>query len=263
MANLDDLLKAVQKDKKKTLSREDEVKLGMIIQSPISTKISKQRAVERLVLKNIFLVLKICHRYKRREFDFEDLVGYGILGLFTAARKFNPARKNRFASYARHWIKEAVMKAIREYSGIPKIPVYLVKNLWCVTRILSKDNEISDVDLAKRAGISEKDAVYLRSLMFKFIQFDVSYMEGSPVTPEDEYALKERDKLIHETLHKILTENEFTVLAHIHELCGYTKMTFASIENELGIKNPRRLKAEALKKLGNDVTMLGLHKDGW
>lgn len=263
MVNLDGLLKVIQKDKKKTLSKEDEVKLGMIIQSPTATKISKQKAIEKLVLKNIFLVLKICHRYKRKEFDFEDLVGYGILGLFTAARKFDPTRKNRFASYARHWIKEAVMKAIREYSGTPKIPVYLVKNLWCVSRILSKNDEISNVDLAKSAGISEKDATYLRSLKFKFIQFDASYVKGSPVTPEDEYALKERDKLIHETLHKILTENEFTVLAHIHELCGHTKMTFARIENELGIKNPRRLKAEALKKLGNNTTMAGLHKEGW
>ena len=263
MANLDDLLKAVQKDKKKTLSKDDEIKLGTTIQSPISTKISKQKAIERLVLKNIFLVLKICHRYKRREFDFEDLAGYGILGLFTAAQKFDPTRKNRFASYARHWIKAAVMKAIREYSGMPKIPVYLVKNLWCVSRILSKDDGISDTDLAERANISEKDATYLRSLMFKFIQFDASYVKGSPVTPEDEYALKERDKLIHDTLHKILTENEFIVLAHIHELCGYTKMTFACIENELGIKNPRRLKAEALKKLGNNATMLGLYKEGW
>jgi len=263
MANLDRLLKAVQQDKKKTLSKDEEVKLGTIIQSPTSTKISRQKAIERLVLKNIFLVLKICHKYKRKEFDFEDLVGYGILGLFTAAQKFDPARGNRFASYARYWIKEAVMKAIREYSGMPKIPVYLVKNLWCVSRILSKDDGISDVDLAERAGVSKKDATYLRSLMFKFIQFDASYVEGSPVTPEDEYALKERDKLIYETLHKILTEDEFIVLAHTHELCGYIKMTFAQIENELGIKNPRRLKAEALKKLSNDAIMQELHKEGW
>ena len=263
MANLDGLLKIVQQDKKKTLSREEEVKLGEIIQSSTSTETSKQKATEKLVLRNIRLVLKICHGYKRKEFDFEDLVGYGILGLYTAARKFDPTRKNRFASYARHWIKEAVMKAIREYSGIPKIPVYLVKNLWCVARILSKNDAISDTDLAKSAGISEKDATYLRSLMFKFVQFDASYVEGSSVTPEDEYTLKERDKLIYETLHKILTEDEFTVLAYTYELCGYTKMPLVQIEDELKIKNPRRLKAEALKKLDNSVIMQELYKDGW
>ena len=263
MANLDELLKAVQKDKKKTLSKEEEVKLGTIIQSLTSTETSKQKAIEKLVLKNIFLVLKICHRYKRKEFEFEDLVSYGILGLFTAARKFDPTRKNRFASYARHWIKEAIMKAIREYSGLPKIPVYLVKNLWLVARILSKDDTITDMALAKSAGISEKDAAYLRTLMFKFIQFDVSYVVKFPVTPEDVYALKERDELIYKALSTLLTEDEFTVLAHTHELCGYTKMTFAKIEDELEIKNPRRLKVEALKKLSNNPIMQELYKEGW
>lgn len=263
MANLNILLKVIQKDKKKTLSKEEEVKLGIIIQSPTSTEISKQEAIERLVLKNIFLVLKICHRYQRKEFDLEDLVGYGILGLYTAAKKFDPSRENRFASYARHWIKESIMKAIREYSGTPKIPVYLVKNLWRVARIVSKDNTINDTNLAILTNIPEKDVAYLRSLMFKYVQFDASYVESNFTTPEDEYALKERDKLIYTTLHKILTKDEFTVLAHTHELCGYIKMTFAKIEDELGIKNPRRVKAVALKKLSGNKTMRGLYEEGW
>jgi len=263
MANLDGLLKVARQDRKKTLSREEEVSLGEIIQSPTSTEHSRQDAVRRLVFKNIFLVLKICHGYKRKEFEFEDLVGYGILGLFTAARKFDPTRENRFASYARHWIKESIMKAIREYSGMPKIPVYLVKNLWKVARILAKDDSISDDVLADLACLEVKDAMYLRSLMFKFVQFDASYVEGSLVTPEAIYELKERDRLIHKVLGEQLTSDEFTVLAHTHELCGYPKMTFARIEEELAIKNPRRLKAEALKRLSNDPTIRSLHKEGW
>ena len=262
MANLDDLLKVVQRDKKKILSKEEEVKLGEIIQSPTSTEISKQKAIEDLVLCNIRLVLKICHGYKRKEFEFEDLVNYGILGLYKAAQKFDPLRKNRFASYARHWIKEAIMKAIREYSGIPKIPVYLVKNLWCVTRILAADDTISDDDLAKRADISEKDAAYLRSLIFKVVQFDTAYIKGSPETPEAIYALKERNELIHKILRETLTKNEFIVLAHVYELCGHTKMTLERIENELYIKNPSSIKAKAVKKLRNSTIIQELYKEG-
>ena len=155
------------------------------------------------------------------------------------------------------------MKAIREYSGMPKIPVYLVKNLWRVSRILSKNGEISDSELANLADISEKDAAYLRSLMFKFVQFDSSHVKKYPVTPEDLYALKERDKLIHMTLRKLLTADEFTVLMYTHGLCDYPKMSFTFIEDELGIKNPRRLKTCALKKLRNDSIIQELHKDGW
>ena len=263
MANLNGLLKLARQDNSKTLSKEDEVRLGEIIRSSDSTESARRAAIRRLVYKNIFLVLKLSHGYKRKEFEFEDLVGYGILGLFTAARKFDPTRENRFASYARHWIKESIMKAIREYSGMPKIPVYSVKNLWRVTRILAKDDNISDEALATKAEISEKDAIYLRSLMFKFIQFDASYVEGNTITPEAIYQLKERDRLIHQVLSKCLTSDEFTVLAHTHELCGYPKMTFAKMEEELDIKHPRRLKADALKKLRKDSIMQGLHKEGW
>ncbi len=156
MANLNSLLESVQKDKK-TLSKEEECELGEIIQSPISTEIAKREAIEQFVLSNVRLVVKLCHGYKRKEFDLEDLVGYGILGLYTAARKFEPTLGNRFSSYARYWIKDAVMKAIREYSGRPKIPVFLVKNLWRVTRILSVDDGISNEALAVLADIPEKD----------------------------------------------------------------------------------------------------------
>lgn len=263
MANLDGLLKLARQGNSKTLSKEEEVRLGEIIRSSDSTEAARQNAIRLLVYKNIFLVLKLSHGYKRKEFEFEDLVGYGILGLFTAARKFDPTWENRFASYARHWIKESIMKAIREYSGMPKIPVYLVKNLWRVTRILAKDDNISDAALAAQAEISEKDALYLRSLMFKFIQFDASYVEGNTVTPEVIYQLKERDRLIHQVLSNCLTPDEFTVLAHTHELCGYTKMTFAKMEEELDIKHPRKLKTDALKKLRQDSIMLGLHREGW
>jgi len=263
MVNLNGLLKVTKSDKKKILSKKEEVKLGKIIQSSTSSDIAKHEAIEILVLRNILLVLKICHKYKRKEFEFKDLVGYGIIGLFTAARKFDPTCKNRFASYARHWIKESIMKAIREYSGLPKIPVYLVKNLWCVSRIVSKDNLISNELLAEYANISISDAMYLRSLLFKVVQFDASYAGVCHETPEDIYTLKERDKLIHDTLKTILTEDEFTVLAHTIELYGYSKMSFIQIEFELNIKNPHKLKIVALKKLRNNSIIQGLHKEGW
>lgn len=264
MINLDTLLKAAQTaDKKKILSKEEEIKLGEIIQSPVSSNNSKQKAIETLVLKNILLVLKISHKYKRKEFELDDLVGYGIVGLFTAARKFDPTRKNRFASYARHWIKEAIMKAIREYSGLPKIPVYLVKNLWKVSRAVTADDSISDSALSAQVELSIKDVRYLRSLLFKKVQFDPACAGAHLETPEDMYALKERDKLIYSTLNDILTKDEFTVLAHTCELCGYPKMAFTRIEAELYIKNPRKLKASALEKLRNNSTMKGLDNEGW
>ncbi len=265
MASLNDILKAAYTgriDDKKTLSKEEEIELGLIIQSPDSLDDEKQAAIDRLVLKNIFLVLKIVHRYKRKEFEFEDLVSYGILGLYKAAVKYDCSRQNRFASYARHWIKDAVMKAIREYSGRPKIPVYLVKNLWSVSRILTQNENLVDEDLAQRANISVADAKYLRSLLFKFVQFDNAYSEIDLNTPEVVFIKQEREQMINKCLKENLTEEQFTVIVHSCELCGHAKMTFTQIEKIFGIKNSRRIKIEAMEILKNSEMLQILYKEG-
>jgi RNA polymerase sigma factor (sigma-70 family) len=213
-------------------------------------------------MKNIYLVLKITHKYKRKEFEFEDLVSYGILGLFKAATKYDPTRQNRFASYARHWIKESIMKAINEYSGRPKIPVYLVKDLWCVSRILSQNDNLDDITLAERANISIESAAHLRSLLFKFVPFDSTYSEVVFTTPEDELIRRERDAAIIEQLKKCLTPEQFTVIMYSCGLCEYPKMKFKQITKIFKIENPRRVKLEAMHILSKNVVLEELYKEG-
>ena len=111
------------KTESKTLTAKEEFKLGTTIQNSKTSAKARQKAIDTLVIKNVYLVLKMAPKYSRKEFEFDDIVGYGIVGLFTAAKKYDPERQLRFATYARHWIKESIMKAVREYSGSPKIPV--------------------------------------------------------------------------------------------------------------------------------------------
>ena len=77
-----------------------------------------------------------------------------------------------------------------------------------------------------------------------------------------EEAEKERDELIFSTLNKLLTADELEVLAHTWEMWGYAKMTFAVLESDLGIKNPRKLKADALKKLSKNDILKILYEEG-
>jgi len=262
MNSLEVLLKSIAiPGEDKTLTKQEEVRLGNIIQNPSTPDTEKRRAINKLVVKNIYLVLKLVQKYKRTSFEFEDLVGYGILGLFTAARKYDPARSNRFASYARHWIKESVMKAVREYSGTPKIPVYLVKDLWNVSRRLTKNEDITDSELAAESGLDVTAVHHLRSLLFKTIQFDQEYTRVDTDTPEQQYIQKERDKMFQEALSTLLTGEELIVLTHFCELGGCKKLPFSSIEREFGIKSARKLKASAFMKLRKDPLLSILYKE--
>lgn len=266
MANVDNLLKSVYSAghvEKTPLTVAEETMLGEIVQSPSSTPAEKRAAIHKLVLRNIFLVLKIAHKYKRKEFDFEDLVSYGILGLFRAAEKYDPSRKNRFAAYARHWIKDAIIKALREYSGLPKIPVFLVKNLWKVSRIVSQNDSIDNRTLATQAQLPIKDVVYLRSLLFKFVQFDGAYSKIDSATPEDSFIRHERERLIVERLEQCLTPDQFRVVVYSCALCGYPKMTLVDIGRVFGIKNPQYVRVTAFKALKNDPTLQNLYKESF
>ena len=245
----------------KVLTKSEEVVLGKKIQDPSTPPAERRKAIDLLVIKNIYLVLKLVHKYKRIAFDFEDLVGYGIIGLFSAAQKYDPTRGIRFASYARHWIKEAVMKAVREYSGVPKIPVYLVKDLWCVTRILSKNDDITDIELAKLSDLDVETVSHLRTLLFKTVQFDPEYIGADMRTPEYQYLQKEKEDIFQTTLATRLTPDEYIVLSHSCELGGCIKMTFAKIEEEFNIRNARKLKASAIQKLGEDDVLRSLYTE--
>ena len=262
MADINELLKLIDR---KILSKEEEIKLGEIIQSNSSTKSEKHVAINTLIIKNIYLVLKYAHTYKRNEFEFEDIVSYGIIGLFTAAAKYDPTSySNRFASYARHWIKESIMKAIREYSGLPKIPVYLVKNLWNVTRILSRrSDDCDDYTLSKLAGISEADAKYLRTLLFKSVQFENIHSELDINTPEELYTKQERTELLLDQLKTILNADEFCVIVHTFgfEDLGFCKMSFVEISESFNIKNPQHLKSSAINKLKKSNVLKILYEE--
>lgn len=260
------LLKTISpKTRLKTLSAKDELRLGTIIQDPKTPVARRQDAINTLVIKNVYLVLKMAPKYNRKEFEFDDIVGYGIVGLFTAARKYDPTTKFRFATYARHWIKESIMKAVREYSGSPKIPVFLVKDLWQVSRALAKNDIVSDDELAKVTKLSVEEAIHFRSLIFKVVQFDPEYVQvEDPVTPEEVYCANERSKILMSQLHSLLTPQEFEVIAHAFGLDGCTRMSLSQIQTDLGIQNARKLKASAFDKLRQcDVlkTLLGELRD--
>lgn len=59
------------------------------------------------------------HKKLPSHVDFEELVGYGQLGLAEAARSFDPARCVSFETYSYYRIRGAVFDGIRESTWLP------------------------------------------------------------------------------------------------------------------------------------------------
>ncbi len=72
---------------------------------------------DALVLDNLNLVHFVCHKYfgnRLKLFDYEDLAGYGNIGLLKAAKRFDPERNVRFSTYAVPYIYAEIAKYVRD-----------------------------------------------------------------------------------------------------------------------------------------------------
>ena len=56
-------------------------------------------------------------RTPKSSFEFNDVVGWGIIGLIDAAQKFDPKIGIKFSTYAKYRIKGAIIDSLREFNS--------------------------------------------------------------------------------------------------------------------------------------------------
>ena len=73
------------------------------------------RARERLVEANMRLVYSVARRYRCRSLTLDDLVQEGAIGLLLAIDRFDMSQGCRLATYATHWIRQSITRAVERY----------------------------------------------------------------------------------------------------------------------------------------------------
>lgn len=80
----------------------------------------------RLVEANWRLVVSLARKYQgRASLPLLDIVQEGNVGLLRAAEKWNPARKDKFGSYATWYVREAINRAIAAQARSIRLPGHL------------------------------------------------------------------------------------------------------------------------------------------
>jgi len=78
-------------------------------------------ALNDLIGSHLRLVIKIARRFRGYGLPMADLIAEGNIGLMQAARRFDPERAVRFATYATWWIRAAIQEYILRSASIVRI----------------------------------------------------------------------------------------------------------------------------------------------
>lgn len=156
------------------------------------------QAREALVNSNVRLVASIARRYVGHGMALEDLVQEGIVGLLRAIDKYDFRLGFRFSTYASHWIRQGISRALANKSRSIRLPAHVVDQLTRLARVRAElmqslDRFPTRAELAAASGISEMRMAMLLSSALQPLSLDTPFGEDDDAHLGDFVATPDRD----------------------------------------------------------------------
>ena len=177
-----------------------------------------QAAREELIYRNMRLVAHVIKKYQNSEYEMEDLLSVGTIGLIKAVNTFNMEKGSRLATYAAKCVENEVLMMFRAGKKFSKeVSIY---------DPIGTDKDGETVSLLDVLEVDGRDAV-------------------------DQIILKQDIKQLYETFESSLKDTEKTVIRMRYGLFGEKEHTQREVAEAMGISRSyvSRIEKKAVEKL--------------
>jgi RNA polymerase primary sigma factor len=224
------------------------------------------RARERLIEVNMRLVYSIARRYRCRSLTLDDLVQEGVIGMLVAIDRFDFTQGCRLGTYASHWIRQSIARAIEHNDRLIRLPVQASSELRQLEQARAAlrqrlHREPSDEELAEECCLSAErvtqlvsatDPVSLEALIGPDQELALGEIAADENAPDPEagtLAGAEGEEL--RRILERLDPRERQVIEYRYGLNGCPAHTLQEMSRRLGISREgvRQIEVRALNRL--------------